>query len=57
MKVTYIEKGVPHDFKRIDVERTVYGISSFVSGNLLYVKRNAFDYTCIAIEDIISVEE
>lgn len=57
MKVTYIEKGIPHDFKRIDTIRIVCGVSSFVSGNLLYVKRNEFEYSCIAIEDIISVEK
>ena len=57
MRVTYIEKGIPHDFKRIDTIRTVCGVSSFISGNLLYVKRNEFEYSCIAIEDIISVEE
>lgn len=57
MKVTYLEKGVPLDYKRIDHERTVYLYRSWRSGGLLYGYVNQFNVVVIAIEDIISIEE
>ena len=57
MKVTYIEKGIPFDFKRIDHERTVYLYRSWRSGGLLYGYVNQFNVISICIEDIINIEE
>lgn len=56
MKVTYIEKGVPFDYKRIDRIRTVYLKSSWRVGGLLYGYIDKFNIVAIAIEDIISIE-
>ena len=57
MKVTYLEKGVPFDYKRIDHERTVYLYRSWRSGGLLYGYINQFNVISIAIEDIINIED
>lgn len=57
MKVTYLEKGVPFDYKRIDHERTVYLYRSWRSGGLLYGYVDQFNVVAIAIEDIISIEK
>lgn len=57
MKVTYLEKGVPFDYKRIDHERTAYLYRSWRSGGLLYGYVNQFNVVAISIEDIISIEE
>ena len=57
MKVTYLEKGVPFDYKRIDHERAVNLYNPWRSGGLLYGYKNEFEVIAIAIEDIISIEE
>ena len=57
MKVTYIEKGRPIDFKRIDTEKTVNLIKVWEVGGLLYGYKNQFEVVSIAKEDIISIEE
>lgn len=57
MKVTYLEKGIPFDYKRIDNERTVYLYRSWRSGGLLYGYVNQFNVVAIAVEDIIGIEE
>lgn len=57
MKITYIEKGQVHDFKRIDRIRTVTLYRTFESGGLLYGYKNPFNIVCIAKEDIIEIRE
>lgn len=59
MKVTYIEKGIEHDFKRIDREKTFFAISCFNPENtgLVYFKTDAFNFKTISKEDIISIEK
>lgn len=59
MKVTYIEKGIEHDFKRIDREKTFYAISCFNPENtsIIYFKTDAFNIKAIAKENIISIEK
>lgn len=57
MKVTYLEKGIPFGYKRIDNERTVYLYRSWRSGGLLYGYVNQFNVVAIAVEDIIGIEE
>lgn len=57
MKVTYIEKGRPFDFKRIDVERTVYLRKCWRSGGLLYGYLDRFNTITIEIDSIIKIEE
>lgn len=56
-KVTYIEKGIPFDYKRIDHERTVTLFKSWYSGNLLYGYINRFETIAIEIDSIIRIEE
>ena len=56
-KITYIEKGIPHDFKRIDTICKVTLSRAFRSGGLLYGYRDRFNIMSIAMEDIISMEE
>ena len=57
MKVTYTEKGIPFDHKRIDHVRTVNISRTFESGGLLYGYVDRFNVVCIAKEDIISIED
>ncbi len=57
MTVTYLEKGVPFDYKRIDNVRKVRISRTFESGGLLYGYTDRFNTVCIAKEDIISIEE
>ena len=57
MKVTYIEKGRPFDFKRIDTVRTVYLERTWKSGGLLYGYTDRFNVMSIAIEDIVEMQE
>lgn len=57
MIVTYLEKGVPFDFKRIDRVRKVSITRTFESGGLLYGYVDRFNAVCIAKEDIISIED
>ena len=58
MKVTYIEKGIESNFKRIgDHEVTVYLYKSWKSGGLLYGYVDRFNVVSIAIEDIVSIEQ
>ena len=57
MKVTYTEKGIPFDYKRIDHVRTVNISRTFESGGLLYGYVDRFNVICIAKEDIISIED
>jgi hypothetical protein len=56
MKVTYLEKGVPFDYKRIDHERTVYLYRSWRSGGLLYGYVDRFNIVTIELDSIINVE-
>jgi hypothetical protein len=57
MKVTYIEKGRPFDFKRIDTVRTVYFERTWKSGGLLYGYTDRFNVMSIAIEDIVEMQD
>lgn len=59
MKVTYIEKGRPFDFKRIDRICTFCAVSSFRSDNcgLIYFRVDRFNMKVVPAEDIISIEE
>lgn len=57
MKVTYLEKGQPFDYKRVDRVRSVVLSRTWRSGGLLYGYVNQFNVVAIAIEDIISIEE
>lgn len=57
MLVTYLEKGRPFDFKRIDHVRKIILERTFESGGLLYGYVDRFNTVCIAKEDIISIEE
>lgn len=57
MLVTYLEKGVPFDFKRIDHVRKISLARTFESGGLLYGYVDRFNTVCIAKEDIISIED
>ena len=57
MKITYLEKGTPFDFKRVDHERTVYLYRTWRSGGLLYGYKDRFNIVSICIEDIIKIEE
>lgn len=56
-RVKYIEKGPEHDFKRIDHDRYIIASSYFKSGSLYYFRVDEFNYTVIADEDIIEVED
>ncbi len=57
MKITYREKGIPFDFKRIDKVKTscVRGLA-FKSGDLLYFKKNDFEYLVISTDDVLKIE-
>ena len=57
MKITFIVKGTPIDFKRIDHERTVTIYKSYKSGNILYGYIDRFNIISISIEDILKIEE
>lgn len=57
VKVTFIEKGKPFDYKRIDRERSVYLYKSWRSGGLLYGYVDRFNIITIEIDSIISIEE
>lgn len=58
MKITYRKKGAPFDYKRIDsIEvETVRGLA-FTSGELLYFKKDAFNYFVVDKNDVIKTEE
>ena len=56
-KITYIEKGMPIDFKRIDTEKQIICHSTFIQGGLTYAKINEFNYSVIATEDILKIEK
>lgn len=55
MKIRYIEKGKPFDFKRIDHERTITLYNTWKVGGLLYGYRDRFNVVTIPLEDIIEV--
>ena len=57
MKITYIEKGVPFDFKRIDCVQTVNVSRTWKSGGLLYGYKDRYNVVAIATEDILKIEE
>lgn len=57
MKVTYLEKGQPFDYKRVDRVCSVVLSRTWRSGGLLYGYVNQFNVVAIAVEDIISIEE
>lgn len=57
MKITYIEKGVPFDFKRIDSVKTVNVSRTWKSGGLLYGYKDRYNVVAIATEDILKIEE
>ena len=58
MTITYREKGQPFDSKRIDRIKTatVEGLA-FQSGDLLYFRKNAFDFLVIARCDVLEMED
>lgn len=57
MKVTYLEKGAEHDFKRIDHVKSFRARSYFRNGGLIYFRVDEFNLKVIAEEDIIKIEE
>ena len=57
MYVTYLEKGQPFDFKRIDRVKTIYLSRTFESGGLLYGYVDRYNVKAIAKEDIISIQK
>lgn len=57
MTVTFLEKGKPFDFKRIDRVRTVNISRTFESGGLLYGYLDRYNVVSIAKEDIIKIEK
>ena len=56
-KVNYIEKGREIDFRRIDREKQIIANSYFTSGGLYYFRLNEFNYSVIAKEDVLQIEE
>ena len=58
MIITYVEKGQPFDFKRVDRIKTatVEGLA-FQSGDLLYFRKNAFDFLAIPRGDVLKTED
>ena len=57
MKITYIERGKPFDYKRIDTIKTIIvQDQAFTSGGLIYFRKNAFDYFVIDRDCIIKIE-
>ena len=59
MKITYIEKGIAHDFKRVDTVKTFFAKSYFQAQgtSLLYFRIDEFNIKTIAKEDIITIEK
>ena len=57
MKVTYLEKGKPFDFKRVDRVCSVVLSRTWRSGGLLYGYVDRYNVRAISVEDIISIEE
>ena len=57
MTVTYIKKGIPHDFKRIDTVKTIHLHKTWKQGGLFYGYKNQFEVVSIAMEDIIDIVE
>ena len=55
-KITYIEKGQPFDYKRIDKTKTFIAIDYQLWQNCHLFKVNQFEYKTIANEDILSIE-
>lgn len=56
-EVKYIEKGIEHDFRRIDHEMYLIARSYFRNGGLYYFRINEFNYVTIAEEDILHIVE
>ena len=56
-EVQYIEKGIEHDFKRVDYEMYLVARSYFKDGGLYYFRINEFNYVTIAEEDILHIVE
>ena len=56
MIVKYIDKGTPHDFKRVDrvITKTVRK-QAFCQGELIYFQINDFEYISIPKSDILEV--
>lgn len=57
MTITYIEKGIPFDFKRIDKKTTIHLLKTWEVGGLLYGYRDRFNVVSIPKEDIIKIEK
>lgn len=58
LKITYLVKGVPHNYIRIDHgTRTITLRRSWRSGGLLYGYVDRFNVVSIALEDIVNMEE
>ena len=58
MKVTYTEKGIPFDFKRIDTIRTFHCIDYWQPENceLIYFRLNRFEVKTVPEKDVIRIE-
>lgn len=56
MKITYIDRKFIDNFKCIDTIKTIFATPAFTSGNLLYFKKNQFEYFTIAKDFIISID-
>ena len=58
MIITYIEKGRPFDFQRIDRKKTATVKElAFQSGDLLYFRKNAFEFLVIPLGDVLETED
>ena len=57
MKITYLEKGRPFDYKRVDRVCSVVLSRTWRSGGLLYGYVDRYNVRAISVEDIISIEE
>lgn len=58
MKVTYLERGIEFNFKRVgDRLVTVHLLKAWREGGLLYGYRDRFNVVAIPVEDIQEVEQ
>lgn len=56
-EVKYIQKGIEHDFRRVDCEMYIRARDYFKIGGLYYFRIDEFNYKVIADEDIIYMVE
>lgn len=56
MKIVYIDRIQIDAFKVVDTIKEINGSLSFKSGDLLYFKKNQFEYFSISEEFIIEID-